>query len=134
MSKLWKYAGCIGLALIALIFIQAAVLKLMGVQAMVEVFNKLGYPAWFRITIGILEIAGAIALLIRSSSRYGAMLLALIMIGATISSLAKGAAGDVIVPVIMLLLLVWIAVVRRPVNRHITEQLPASKVTVHLDE
>ncbi|PUA36584.1 DoxX family protein [Paenibacillus elgii] len=128
MDKLWKYAGWIGLCLVALIFIQAAVLKLMGVQAMVEVFNKLGYPAWFRIVIGILEIAGAIALLIRSSSRYGAILLALIMIGAMISSLVKGAAGDAIVPVIMLFLLVWIAVVRGPVNRYIAEQPPASKV------
>jgi len=128
MDKLWKYAGWIGLAVIALIFIQAAVLKLMGVQAMIEVFNKLGYPAWFRIVIGILEISGAIALLIRSSSRYGAILLALIMIGAMISSLVKGASGEAIVPVIMLFLLVWIAVVRGPVNRHIAEQPQASKV------
>lgn len=122
MDKLRKYAGWIGLAVIALIFIQAAVLKLMGVQVMVEVFNKLGYPAWFRIVIGILEICGAIALLIRSSSRYGAILLALIMIGAMISSLVKGASGEVIVPIIMLFLLVWIAAVRGPVNRHIAEQ------------
>ncbi|MED4784740.1 DoxX family protein [Brevibacillus choshinensis] len=100
----------------------------MSVPVMLEVFNKLGYPAWFRIVIGILEITGAIALLIRSSSRYGAIILALIMIGAMISSLVKGAAGDAIVPVIMLFLLVWIAVVRRPVNRHIAEQPPASKV------
>lgn len=114
--------------MISLIFIQAAVLKLMSVPVMLEVFNKLGYPAWFRIVIGILEITGAIALLIRSSSRYGAIILALIMIGAMISSLVKGAAGDAIVPVIMLFLLVWIAVVRRPVNRHIAEQPPASKV------
>ncbi|MGG3471496.1 DoxX family protein [Neobacillus pocheonensis] len=128
MDKFWKYAGWIGLAVIALIFIQAAVLKLMGVQAMIEVFNKLGYPAWFRIVIGILEISGAIALLIRSSSRYGAILLALIMIGAMISSLVKGASGEAIVPVIMLFLLVWIAVVRGPVNRHIAEQPQASKV------
>jgi len=128
MDKLRKYAGWIGLAVIALIFIQAAVLKLMGVQVMIEVFNKLGYPAWFRIVIGILEISGAIALLIRSSSRYGAILLALIMIGAMISSLVKGASGEAIVPVIMLFLLVWIAVVRGPVNRHITEQPQASKV------
>lgn len=128
MDKLRKYVGWIGLTVIALIFIQAAVLKLMGVQAMVEVFNKLGYPAWFRIVIGILEISGSIALLIRSSSRYGAILLALIMIGAMISSLVKEAAGDAIVPVIMLFLLVWIAVVRGPVNRHIVEQPSASKV------
>jgi len=128
MDKLWKYAGWIGLVVIALIFIQAAVLKLMGVQVMIEVFDKLGYPAWFRIVIGILEIFGAIALLIRSSSRYGAILLALIMIGAMISSLVKGASGDAIVPVIMLFLLVWVAVVRGPVNRHLAEQPQTSKV------
>ena len=128
MNKLLKYSGWIGLALIALIFIQAAALKLIGVQAMVEVFNKLGYPIWFRIVIGILEIAGAIALLIRSSSRYGAILLALIMIGAMISSLVNGAAGDAIMPVIMLFLLVWVAVVRKPGSRHIAEQQLTNKV------
>lgn len=128
MDKLWKYAGWIGLAVIALIFFQAAVLKLMGAQVMIEVFNKLGYPAWFRIVIGILEISGAIALLIRSSARYGAILLALIMIGAMISSFVKGASGEAIVPVIMLFLLVWIAVVRGPANRHIAERTQVSKV------
>lgn len=118
MSKWWKYLGWIGLILISLIFIQAGVLKLIGDQRMIETFNSFGYPAWFRIAIGMLEIAGAISLLIRHSSRYGTLLLAAIMIGAITSGFVTGRSGGALLEVILLCFLVGIAVARKPGLRH----------------
>ncbi|MDR6224431.1 DoxX family protein [Desmospora profundinema] len=117
MNKWWAYAGWIGIVVIALLFIQAGVLKLIGEQTTVEGFEQMGYPAWFRIAIGVLEITGAIALIIRASSRYGAVLLASIMVGAILSVLLKGQAGEGILPALFLCFLIWIAVVRKPTNR-----------------
>ncbi|WP_200411894.1 DoxX family protein [Virgibacillus salexigens] len=118
MNKWRKYAGWVGLILMALIFILAGALKLMGVQVMVEIFDRLGYPAWFRIAIGVLEIVGAFALPIRHTSRYAAFLLALIMIGAITSTIINGQIVNVVLPVVLLFFLIWIAVVGKSVKYH----------------
>jgi putative oxidoreductase len=126
MKKWRKYLGWMGIILISLFFLQAGILKLIGDPRMIETFNNFGYSAWFRIAIGMLEIVGAISLLSRYSSRYGALLLAAILIGAITSGLVAGRSDGALLEVILLCCLVWIAVARKPDLRH-----KSKKETLH---
>ena len=53
-------------------------------------FERWGYPVWFRIFIGILEMLGALLLLIPKIRHFGGLLLFVIMIGALITRLING--------------------------------------------
>ena len=63
-------------------FIGAGGAKLAGVQAMVDMFQKVGLGQWFRIVTGLLEVSGGILLLIPRLTFYGAALLLPVMVGA----------------------------------------------------
>ena len=82
LITLWILSG-----LLALAFLGAGGAKLAGAAAMVEIFNKVGLGQWFRYFTGVLEVAGAIGLLISRYAFYAAILLALVMVGAIIAHL-----------------------------------------------
>jgi hypothetical protein len=63
-------------------FLAAGGAKLAGVQAMVEIFDKVGIGQWFRIVTGLLEVSGGILLLIPRLTFYGAALLLTVCLGA----------------------------------------------------
>ena len=63
-------------------FLGAGGAKLAGVQAMVDIFQKVGLGQWFRIVTGLLEVSGGILLLIPRLTFYGAALLLPVMVGA----------------------------------------------------
>ena len=73
--------------LLALAFLGAGGAKLAGAASMVALFDKVGLGQWFRYFTGTLEVAGAIGLLISRYALYAAILLALVMVGATIANL-----------------------------------------------
>jgi putative oxidoreductase len=69
--------------LLAVVFIFAGGAKLLGARAMVQEFAQIGIGQWFRYFTGILEISGAIGVLI-PKYRFGAALqIAMVMVGAT---------------------------------------------------
>ncbi|SDW95740.1 Uncharacterized membrane protein YphA, DoxX/SURF4 family [Marininema mesophilum] len=117
MNKVLKVVGWIGLLLVVGLFLQAGVSKLIGVKMAVEGFHKFGFPDWFRLVIGSLEVIGGIALLFRKYTRHGVALLSTIMIGAIISILMKGNAMDVMMPGITLAVLATIGTLRKPVKQ-----------------
>ena len=73
--------------LLAAAFLAAGSAKLAGVQAMVEIFDKVGIGQWFRIVTGLLEMSGGILLLIPRLTFYGAALLLTVMVGAVTAHL-----------------------------------------------
>ena len=73
--------------LLALVFLGAGGAKLVGVEAMVEEFQKIGIGQWFRYVTGVVEVFGAIALLIPRLSGFGAVTLAGTMMGAIFTHL-----------------------------------------------
>ena len=99
--------------LVALAFLAAGGSKLASAPPMVAVFAKIGVGQWFRYVTGSLEIVGAIAVLIPRVRFYGASLLATIMIGAIIAHLTL-IGGNPTAPIILLVLSVTIAYLRRP--------------------
>lgn len=53
-------------------------------------FQRWGYPVWFLFFIGVVEVTGGIAILIPPIATYGAMLLAVNMLGALVTRLIHG--------------------------------------------
>ena len=49
--------------LLALAFLAAGVFKLAGAAPMVQIFDQIGMGQWFRIVTGLVEIVGAVGLL-----------------------------------------------------------------------
>ena len=107
MNKALYILGWIFAGLLALLFGLAGVGKLAGAQT--EMFANWGYPAWFATLIGVLEIAGAIGLLVPRLMRFAILGLTGIMIGAAYTHLAAGEGLAVLRPVIFtgFLWIVW---------------------------
>jgi len=61
-------------------FLAAGGAKLAGVPMMVEVFDHIGIGQWFRVVTGLIEIAGAVALLVPATAAVGGALLSLMML------------------------------------------------------
>ncbi len=68
--------------LIALAFLGASSGKLLGKPEMVGLFETIGMGQWFRYLTGILELAGAVLIVVPKTRSVGAVLLAVIMFGA----------------------------------------------------
>jgi uncharacterized membrane protein YphA (DoxX/SURF4 family) len=64
----WTLQGILAVA-----FVAAGSAKLAGVPYMVELFNQIGIGQWFRVVTGIVEIAGAIALVFPGLASIGAL-------------------------------------------------------------
>lgn len=77
--------GWILCLLLTFVFLLFGGLKLLGKPIMVQEFNQVGLGQWFRYFTGTLEVAGAIGLLIPKVSRWAALLLAVVMVGALIA-------------------------------------------------
>ena len=73
--------------LLALAFGAAGVSKLAGVPQMVQVFEAIGFGQWFRYLTGVVEVGGALLLLVPATGFLGALLLAVTMVFAVATHL-----------------------------------------------
>ena len=73
--------------LLALAFGAAGAAKLAGVPQMVQVFDAVGFGQWFRIVTGVVELAGAVLLLVPATGFFGGVLLLATMVGAVATHL-----------------------------------------------
>ena len=100
-------------SLVALTFLAAGGGKLAGAAVMIEMFDKVGLGQWFRYFTGLLEVVGAIGLLMSRYAFYAAVLLAIVMVGAIIAHVAV--LGGSPAPAVALLVLSGIiAYLRKP--------------------
>ena len=96
--------------MVGLIFVAQGMSKLLG-QAAADWavrFEHWGYPGWFRWFVGIVEIAGAVAMFVPRSRRPAALSLLVVMAGAIMTHAIHGEIRRVLPPLIlgvMLLLL-----------------------------
>jgi uncharacterized membrane protein YphA (DoxX/SURF4 family) len=100
--------------LCAAMFLFAGGSKFLRPEDATEQFAKLGYPDWFRVLIAVLEITGAVLLLIPRVAWVGSGMLAVIMVGATYTLLKAGGYGNAIVPAVFFIVLVLITYARWP--------------------
>ncbi len=107
-KRIRNIAGWVLIVLLAAGFTMAALGKLTG--AATDMFIGWGYPAWFATLIGVLEITGAVGLLIPKARPLAALGLSVIMLGAAYTHLANYEAGQVVRPLIFLIVLgvIWL--------------------------
>jgi uncharacterized membrane protein YphA (DoxX/SURF4 family) len=97
--------------LLTLVFMIAALPKILGAHVWVVKFVNWGYPNWLPFAIGSLELLGGVLLLIPRVAKCGASVLGIVMVGAAYTHLANGEGLQVLRPVIVLSLLgitVWL--------------------------
>lgn len=68
--------------LLALAFLGASSVQLMGQPEMVRLFEAVGIGQWFRYVTAILELTGAVLIVVPKTRSVGAALLVAIMLGA----------------------------------------------------
>ena len=106
----WIFAVCL-----TVLFAFAGGSKLIGSPAMVQEFNQIGFGQWLRYLTGILEVSGAIGLLIPKYRFWAALQIAMVMLGATAVNLVilhvPPLAGLTVVLMAVALTIAWL---RRP--------------------
>ncbi len=102
-SKAVNLTSWVLVVLLAIGFLLAGVGKVTGAQT--EMFQGWGYAPRFAIFIGILELAGAVGLLIPKMTRLAVFGLTGLMIGACYTHIANAEAGQLIRPLLFLALL-----------------------------
>jgi uncharacterized membrane protein YphA (DoxX/SURF4 family) len=78
----WTLQGILAAA-----FLAAGSAKLAGVPFMVDLFAQIGLGQWFRVATGVVEVAGAVALLVPGLASIGALWLGFTMVGAVATHL-----------------------------------------------
>jgi putative oxidoreductase len=112
---IWNILAWMLTILLAITFTSAGGVKLLNNPAMVQEFAQVGLGQWFRYFTGILEVSGAIGLLIPRVRFWAALEIATVMVGATIANLTvlhlPALAGLTAVLLGLALALAWL---RRP--------------------
>ena len=100
--------------LLAGVFLAAGVPKLIGAEPLIlQAAAMRGFPEWIRIVVAVVEVIGAIGLLIPATSAVAATLLALLMVPAAITQRVSGEPG-IFVPGVLFVALLVLAALRRP--------------------
>ncbi len=92
--------------LLAIVFLFAGIPKLFGAStAGLQAAAMHGFPTWIRVVIGVVEVCGAIGLLLRPVASFAAIGLALLMIPAFVTQRLSGEGGLYVAVVIFVALL-----------------------------
>jgi len=114
-SRIANVAAWVLAVALAFLFAFAGGAKFFNNPVMVQEFAQVGLGQWFRYFTGSLELAGAIGVLIPSVRFQGALLLATVMVGATIANLTVlHLPAEAILTAILLGLALTLAWLRRP--------------------
>ena len=103
MIRLPKTAVWTLATFLAVAFVAAGVLKLVGVPAVrwAERFEQWGYPADAQYLVGVLEILGGLGVLIPRWRRAASLTLCVLMIGALCTHMLHGEFQRVIPPLVL---------------------------------
>jgi putative oxidoreductase len=101
---------------VAAMFVAAAVPKLAGAPMMVQEFDALGFGQWLRYLTAVLEIGGATLLIVPVLASIGALVLAIVMVGAILAHIAVlgGSALPAMVLLAATLTIAWLRRAQRP--------------------
>jgi putative oxidoreductase len=100
--------------LLAAVYVLAAFGKLISKPQVIGMFRHWGFPDKFYLVIGVLELLGAIGLLIPRLASYAAAGLIVLMIGATATHLINGEGLQVLRPLLFIVFLALVVYLRRP--------------------
>ena len=86
-AKAWNVVLWVLQIVLAADFLMSGGMKLAGAPDMIKLFDAIGVGQWFRHVTGVLEVAGALLLLVPRACGLGALLLACVMLGAVATHL-----------------------------------------------
>ncbi|MFF7711994.1 DoxX family protein [Streptomyces sp. NPDC087659] len=101
----------------------SALPKLIGHSSAAESFDRIGFGDWFMYTVGALELAGAVALLIPVLAGVSALALIGLMAGAFVTQVTVFDGQYALTPVLVALPLAVVARVRRHRNAELVALL-----------
>ena len=105
--------------LLAVAFTMAGGIKLISQQSMVQEFAQIGFGQWLRYVTGLLEVSGAIGVLIPKFRFWAALQIAAVMAGATVANLViLHLPGTARLTGVLLALALSLAWLRRPQGSH----------------
>ena len=95
-SKIVKEAALwiVSLFLVS-IFIRQGMAKFSETSGWATAFRLWGYPVWFRMLIGVVEVSAAILLLVPRAAAIGAALIIAVMLGGMGTHIARGHPGQI---------------------------------------
>lgn len=99
--------------LLILIFAPQGWAKFSDTSGWAVAFRHWGYPVWFRVTIGIIELAAVVLLALGRTAAWGAILIILVMLGAWATHLIFDGGRNMTSEVVPLVLASIVLVVRR---------------------
>jgi putative oxidoreductase len=105
----WVLSGAL-----AFMFLFAGGFKLSGAQTAIDNFAKWGYPDWFRIVTGLIEVTAAVLVLVPRTSFYGAALIVPTMVGAVLTHVTHAEIGNTPLPLLLFALAAILGYLRRP--------------------
>lgn len=109
-SPRWKSIAFWALRLsLALLLIVAGIVKLIGIDEMIRLFEEMEVGQWLRYVTALLEIAAAILLLIPATMAFGALIGGCIMIAATLVYffILHQDAMRALIPAVIFLAIAW---------------------------
>ena len=116
-SKLITIAKVVGTwlpaLLLVLIFVPQGLAKFDDASGWAKAFRFWGYPDWFRITIGVLELLAALLLIAGRTAAFGAILIIVIMLGGMATHLILEGGRHMTSELVPLLLATIVLVIRR---------------------
>ncbi len=109
-SKVRIIGAWVAQGLLAAAFLAAGGAKLAGVPVMIQIFDQIGFGQWFRIVTGLVEVAGAVALLVPGFAAFGAAWLGATMFFAVLTHLfiLPGSAMPALILLTLNALVVWL--------------------------
>ena len=100
--------------LLGALFLVSALPKVTSNPGVIQMFRDFGYPDRFYMVIGVVELLGAILLLIPAVAAYGASALAAVMLGAAATHLVNDEPRRVGLTLVLFALLLIVGYIRRP--------------------
>jgi putative oxidoreductase len=76
-------------------------------------FRHWGYPDWFRVTIGVMELAAVVLLLLGRTAAYGALLIIVVMLGGMATHLIFDGGRNMTSEIVPLVLATVVLLARR---------------------
>lgn len=94
-------AGHVLAVVAALAIGSAGAAKLASTPELIQNFARWGFPWWFVYVTGVLEVGGAVLILVPKTRIYGATVLAATMVGAIGTHLSAGETTEFVAPLVL---------------------------------
>jgi putative oxidoreductase len=105
MNAFSKY----GSVILAVIFFLSGAAKLVGLDFEIQAFERWGYPLWFMYLVGVIEVSGAVVLMIKPLRALAAAGLSLFMIGPVVTHVLHAEWAMMVVALTIMLFAGWVA-------------------------